>query len=134
MWTTAILVLLVVCFFYLFVAVDPRGTGPLSKIRNFLYVTAPGMGRAAIKKMCGQRALDQIDRLITYVCFSTNPIVQILYVLLAGGGSGSIKTGQYLAPRRSTSFSELHLALLQRMGLPIKRFGETETPLPGLGS
>lgn len=57
-----------------------------------------------------------------------------LPILLAGGGSGSIKTGQYLAPRRSTSFSELHLALLQRMGLPIKRFGETETPLPGLGS
>ena len=55
-----------------------------------------------------------------------------LPILLAGGGSGTIKTGQYLAPRRQTSMSQLHLAMLQRMGLPLEEFGETRTPLAGL--
>ena len=55
-----------------------------------------------------------------------------LPVLLAGGGAGTIKTGRYLAPHRATSMSQLHLAMLQRMGVPADRFGETETPLAGL--
>jgi hypothetical protein len=57
-----------------------------------------------------------------------------LPILLAGGGAGTLKTGQYLAPRRSTSLSQVHLALLQRMGVPLEGFGETRTPLTGLGS
>jgi hypothetical protein len=55
-----------------------------------------------------------------------------LPILLAGGGAGTIKTGQYLAPRASTSMSQLHLALLLRMGVPLNKFGETRTPLAGL--
>jgi hypothetical protein len=55
-----------------------------------------------------------------------------LPILLAGGGGGTLKTGYSLAPRRSTSMSQLHLALLQRMGVPLEKFGETSTPLAGL--
>ncbi|MEM1442692.1 MAG: DUF1552 domain-containing protein [Verrucomicrobiota bacterium] len=55
-----------------------------------------------------------------------------LPILLAGGGSGTIKTGRYFAPRRATSLSGLHLAMLQRMGVPQREFGETRTPLSGL--
>jgi hypothetical protein len=55
-----------------------------------------------------------------------------LPILLAGGGAGKIKTGKYLAPHTATSMSQLHLALLQRMGVPLDKFGETETPLAGI--
>ena len=57
-----------------------------------------------------------------------------LPVLLAGRGAGTIGTGRHLAPRRPTSLSQLHLALLQRMAVPIDRFGETETSLAGLSA
>ena len=57
-----------------------------------------------------------------------------LPILLAGGGAGTIDTGKHLAPRRSTSMSKLHLALLQRMGVPLERFGETSSPLEGLSA
>lgn len=57
-----------------------------------------------------------------------------LPILLAGGGAGTIATGQHLAPRRDTSLSQLHLALLQRMGVPLEEFGETRTPLAGLST
>ena len=86
MWGTATVILLVVCFFYLFIFVDPRGSGVLPSTRRFLYETLPSLFRSTVKSICGQRALDGIDRLIKYVCFSKNPLVQIMYVLLAGGG------------------------------------------------
>jgi hypothetical protein len=52
-----------------------------------------------------------------------------LPILLAGGGGGTIRTGRYLQPERSTSLSKLHLGLLRRMGVPTERFGETEEEL-----
>ena len=57
---------------------------------------------------------------------------KISLFLLAGGGSGTLKTGHYLAPRRATSMSKLHLAMLQRMGVPCDRFGEAEIALEGI--
>ena len=51
-----------------------------------------------------------------------------LPLLLAGGGGGTIRGGRLLKPRREMSMSRLHLALLQRAGVPIKRFGEAERP------
>ena len=51
-----------------------------------------------------------------------------LPLLLAGGGGGTIRGGRLLKPRRAMSMSRLHLALLQRAGVPIKRFGEAERP------
>jgi len=48
-----------------------------------------------------------------------------LPILLAGGGGGTIRTGRYLNPRRSTSMSRLHLAMMRRMGVPSEDFAET---------
>ena len=52
-----------------------------------------------------------------------------LPILLAGGGDGEIRSGRYLNFRRSTSMSRLHLALMQRMGLPAKEFAEADEAL-----
>lgn len=86
MWGTAIVLLLTASFFYLFIFVDPRGSGPLAMTRRFLYETLPSVTRRLIYAILGQKALDAVDWLIAYVCYKQNPLVQILYVLLAGGG------------------------------------------------
>jgi hypothetical protein len=52
-----------------------------------------------------------------------------LPLLLAGGAAHSIKPGRLLASRRETSMSDLHLAMLQRLGVPKKKFAESQSPL-----
>ena len=86
MWNFLVYILLIACFFYLFVCVSPHGKGPLSKIRNFLFVCLPDFLRSSGTKICGRHFVSLIDRMISYVCFETNPIVQVLYIVLAGGG------------------------------------------------
>ena len=51
-----------------------------------------------------------------------------LPLLIAGGGGGTIRGGRVLKPRREMSMSRLHLALLQRAGVPIEQFGDAERP------
>ena len=49
--------------------------------------------------------------------------------LVAGRGSGTIKTGRFLEYAEPTDLSSLHLSLLQRMGLSIDSFGTADGPL-----
>ena len=51
-----------------------------------------------------------------------------LPVLLAGGGC-TIEQGRRLGDRKDTSMSDLHLAMLQYLGLPINQFAESRSPL-----
>ena len=55
-----------------------------------------------------------------------------LPVLMAGGGAGLLRTGNYLRPSRDTSMSSLHLSLLERMGVPVDRFAEAREGLAGI--
>ena len=52
-----------------------------------------------------------------------------LPLLLAGGGGGTIQSGRLRGGRRDTSMSDLHLALLQRLGLPQDGFADSRSPL-----
>ncbi len=52
-----------------------------------------------------------------------------LPILLAGRGGGTVKSAQVIGSRRAISMSDLHLALLQRLGVPAKRFAESSQPL-----
>ena len=51
-----------------------------------------------------------------------------LPVLLAGGGS-TITQGRRLGDRNDTSMSDLHLAMLQHLGIPMEQFAESRSPL-----
>ncbi|MDB4678926.1 DUF1552 domain-containing protein [Rhodopirellula sp.] len=51
-----------------------------------------------------------------------------LPVLLAGGGN-SITQGHQRGGKNETSMSDLHLAVLQELGVPITRFAESRSPL-----
>lgn len=52
-----------------------------------------------------------------------------LPLLLAGRGGGAIRSGRLVGSRRATSMSDLHLALLQTLGVPRDRFAESDQPL-----
>ena len=52
-----------------------------------------------------------------------------LPLLLAGGGGGTIQSGRQINFRRHTSLSNLHLAILQRIGKSIEEFGESNDPM-----
>ena len=52
-----------------------------------------------------------------------------LPVLLAGGAQTAINTGRRLGGRRQTSMSDLHLAMLQRLGIERDTFADSNSPL-----
>ncbi len=54
-----------------------------------------------------------------------------LPILVAGRGSGTLRTGRVLQ-RTGGTLNDLHLGLLQRMGLPMERFADSTTPLADL--
>jgi hypothetical protein len=55
-----------------------------------------------------------------------------LPVLIAGRGAGAIKSGRKLPFEGNFSLSNYHLFTLQQLGVPAKRFGESETSMTEL--
>ena len=49
-----------------------------------------------------------------------------LPVLVAGGGAGQIKGGRHLRLPYDTPMANLHLTLIEKMGLAVERFGDSE--------
>lgn len=58
--------------------------------------------------------------------------VENLPLLLAGKGKGALKTGRRLRAPEKTPLCNLHLAMLHRMGIEEKSFGDSTGPLQGL--
>lgn len=57
-----------------------------------------------------------------------------LPVLLAGQGGGAIQTGRHLRFPKNSPMTNLYLAMMDRMGAPIARHGDSTGPLRDLGS
>jgi hypothetical protein len=55
-----------------------------------------------------------------------------LPVLLLGGGGGRLQPGRHVRHPRWTPLNDLHLALLQRAGVPVRSLGDSRAPLAGL--
>ena len=55
-----------------------------------------------------------------------------LPTLLAGRGGGTIASGRHLEHAEPIDLARVHVALLQRMGVPIESFGAADGPLEGL--
>jgi hypothetical protein len=58
-----------------------------------------------------------------------------LPVLLAGGGGGTLRGGRCLdySQEKNRNLCRLHLALMERMGVRMDRFGDAESALTDLG-
>lgn len=52
--------------------------------------------------------------------------------LLVGGGGGTLKPGKRVIFRQETPFCNLHLSLMDRMGVEVESFGDSTGRLPGL--
>ena len=52
-----------------------------------------------------------------------------LPTLLAGRGGGTIASGRAIDFAEQTDLANLHLSLLQRMGVDTERFGNSTTPM-----
>jgi len=55
-----------------------------------------------------------------------------LPILLAGGGAGQLKGGRHLHFQSDTPVANLHVTLLQKLGVSVDRFGNSTGTLPGL--
>jgi len=55
-----------------------------------------------------------------------------LPLIVAGRGGKTIRTGRQLAFRKPESMSNLHLALLRRVGAKVREFGGSDTPMEEL--
>jgi hypothetical protein len=49
-----------------------------------------------------------------------------LPVMLAGGGSGQIKGGRHVRFTNEPPLANLHLTLLDKLGLPVERLGDSD--------
>ena len=55
-----------------------------------------------------------------------------LPTLLIGRGGGTLKPGRRVVFRKETPFCNLHLSLMDRMGVEVESFGDSSGRLPGL--
>jgi len=55
-----------------------------------------------------------------------------LPIVVAGKAGGAFSTGQHLASSRNTPLCNLYVSILNVMGVPAKRFGDSTGPLQGL--
>jgi hypothetical protein len=58
----------------------------MSHIRRFVLETIPATIKALGTRLCGERVMNALESIWTYVLYKPNPIVQIVYVLVAVGG------------------------------------------------
>ena len=63
---------------------------------------------------------------------SDNHTATRIPMILAGQGGGMLKTGRYVRYSSNQQIGRLHLALLQRFGVPVESFAGSSTPLSGL--
>ena len=56
-----------------------------------------------------------------------------LPIILAGGGGGTLKRGRHLRLREDTPMCNLHLSLIQRMGVKASQFGDSTGKLEAIG-
>lgn len=55
-----------------------------------------------------------------------------LPVLLAGGGGGTIQSGRHIRVSKETPMANLYMSMLERMGAPVERFGDSTGALKEL--
>jgi hypothetical protein len=61
-----------------------------------------------------------------------NHIHENLPTVIAGSARGFIKTGRHVVYRKETPMCNLHLTMMDRMGLPMEHFGDATGKLEGL--
>jgi len=64
----------------------PDGNSLFDRVYRLVCVRFPWALKTALRKCCGKRAPEALDAAWEYVCFTSNPLVQISYLLVVVGG------------------------------------------------
>jgi len=64
----------------------PEGNSLFDRLYRFICVHFPAALKYVLEKCCGKRAPRALDWLWNYVCYRSNPIVQIFYLCVVVGG------------------------------------------------
>ncbi len=71
-------------------------------------------------------ALDQVTLLYGSGMSDSNLHIPLgLPILLAGGGAGTLKGGRHLCYPAGTPLANLYLTLLNKLGVPVERIGDS---------
>ena len=57
-----------------------------------------------------------------------------LPIVLAGGGGGAIEGGRHVRLPEGTPLANMHLTVLEKMGIPAERLGDSTGELPILSA
>lgn len=64
----------------------PDGNSMFDRLYQIVCISLPRLLKKALEKCCGKRAPAFLDWLWNYICFTSNPIVQVFYILVVVGG------------------------------------------------
>mmetsp|Transcript_11359 Transcript_11359/g.25444 ORF Transcript_11359/g.25444 Transcript_11359/m.25444 type:complete len:380 (-) Transcript_11359:194-1333(-) len=64
----------------------PDGNSLFDRLYRVICVHLPGALKKALEKCCGKRAPKALDAAWVYVCYTSNPLVQIFYLIIVVGG------------------------------------------------
>ncbi|KAL4485337.1 hypothetical protein ABPG72_008513 [Tetrahymena utriculariae] len=79
--------LLVGACLYLIMCADPNSQGILGKAHRFVYKLIPSLYSSSKDTNKKTNIFFRIaDKIINYLCYTNHPLVQIFYVIVAGGG------------------------------------------------
>lgn len=85
-WITLTYVVLGFSAVGIFLWGKPDGNSLFDRAYRVVCVYAPRLLKKGLEKCCGKRAPKLLDAIWTYLCFTSNPLVQVFYVFVVVGG------------------------------------------------
>lgn len=73
----------------------PSGNSLFDRAYRIVCVHTPRLLKKALSKCCGERAPQALDSCWIYVCYTSNPMVQVFYLLVIVGGYGTFAAYGY---------------------------------------
>eukprot|EP00928_Gymnodinium_smaydae_P066222 TRINITY_DN49261_c0_g1_i1.p1 TRINITY_DN49261_c0_g1~~TRINITY_DN49261_c0_g1_i1.p1 ORF type:complete len:382 (+),score=44.97 TRINITY_DN49261_c0_g1_i1:174-1319(+) len=64
----------------------PSGNSMFDRLYQVICMWLPRTLKRVMLRCCGKRAPEYLDRIWTYLCYTCNPLVQLFYLLIVGGG------------------------------------------------
>lgn len=85
-WITVAYLSVVALGVAVFIWGKPRGNSLFDRLYQVFCIHFPRLCKVALLKCCGPRAPAALDATWTYIAFSSNPLVQLFYLAVVGGG------------------------------------------------
>jgi len=85
-----------------------NGNSIFDKLYRIFCMQCPKLLKKALEKCCGKRAPAVLDAIWNYVCYTSNPLVQVFYLLVVVGGYATFVAYGYPHLTNNKSLSSIH--------------------------